>query len=281
MTLATDRGGRRRKARPPLGTKTGAFLSRLATQWRVIRALMIRDMMGRYGRENIGFLWLIGEPALLIGGVVFLWSLMRGSSTHGLSMIVFALTGYSMLTLWRHMVSRGTGILRVSGGLLFHQDVRVVDTVLSQILMESITTFMSFLFCYTLFFLLGYVEFVYDPLLMVIAWVLMTLFAGGIAMMLGGFCAKSKPFERMLQPVMYFTLPLTGAFTLVVWMPESLRRVMVWIPMIQAQEMFRAGFTGPSVTYYYDPWYLFMCGILTMSFGLAVLKWAESDIHIG
>jgi ABC-type polysaccharide/polyol phosphate export permease len=34
-------------------------------QARVLRALMIRELMMRYGRGNIGFLWLVLEPMLL------------------------------------------------------------------------------------------------------------------------------------------------------------------------------------------------------------------------
>ncbi|NDW03813.1 ABC transporter permease [Jiella pacifica] len=282
MTVATETNDRRnataRLARYGDGLRD--FLSRLATQWRVIRALMIRDMMARYGRENIGFLWLIGEPVLLIGGIIILWSVMKGSVTHGVSVIAFALTGYSMLTIWRHIVSRGTNALKLSTGLLFHQNVRVLDTILAQILMESISTFLSFLFCYLLLYLFGFVELVHDPLLMVLAWVLMTLFSGGFALCLGGLVEMSKPIERMIQPVMYFMLPLTGAFYMVDWMPQRVRDFLLLFPMVHAQEMFRAGFMGPRLTYYYDGWYLFVCGIIAFWLGLAFIKHAERNLHV-
>ena len=226
------------------------FIARAATQWRVIRALMIRDMMRRYGRENIGFLWLIGEPVLLIGGILLVWPLVKGSSTHGISMVTFSLTGYSMLTLWRHLISRGTNAMKLNTGLLFHQNVRVLDTIFAQILMEMISTFMSFLLCYFLLYIFGLVEFVFDPLTMALAWIMMTMFGGGVALCLGALVHSSKAAERMMQPIMYLTLPLTGAFYLVDWLPEQARRFVVWFPMVQAQEMFRAGFIGPRITFY-------------------------------
>jgi hypothetical protein len=39
----------------------------LKVQARVLNALMIRELMMRYGRGNIGFLWLIVEPMILWG----------------------------------------------------------------------------------------------------------------------------------------------------------------------------------------------------------------------
>ncbi|MCE7029164.1 ABC transporter permease [Jiella avicenniae] len=256
------------------------FLAKSATQWRVVRALMIRDIMSRYGRENIGFLWLIGEPVLLIGGIIVLWSIMKGAVTHGVSMISFALTSYSMLTLWRHIVGRGTNALKLNTGLLFHQNVRVLDTILAQILTEFISTFLSFLFCYLLLYLFGFVDFVDDPLLMVIAWALMTLFAGGFALCLGALIEVSKPVERMIQPLMYFTLPLTGSFYMLDWMPQRVRDFLLLFPMVHAQEMFRAGFMGPRFSFYYDGWYLFAWGIIAFSLGLTFIKRAERNLHV-
>ena len=40
----------------------GSFLKGLSIQRRVLGALLLRELHSRYGRENVGYLWLIGEP---------------------------------------------------------------------------------------------------------------------------------------------------------------------------------------------------------------------------
>ena len=40
------------------------------TQLRVIGALMLRELHTRFGRHNLGYLWLVGEPFILSVGVV-------------------------------------------------------------------------------------------------------------------------------------------------------------------------------------------------------------------
>ena len=44
---------------------------RLAMRVRVLEALAVRDMMMRYGRGNLGFLWVLLEPMILTVGVMF------------------------------------------------------------------------------------------------------------------------------------------------------------------------------------------------------------------
>lgn len=39
-----------------------AFVDAFAVQARVIRALVARELLTRYGRNNIGFLWVFVEP---------------------------------------------------------------------------------------------------------------------------------------------------------------------------------------------------------------------------
>ena len=61
-------------------------LRRLQNGWnvqvRVIHALMIRELLTRFGRENIGFLWIMAEPLLFAGLVGVLWHFTTVSYTH-------------------------------------------------------------------------------------------------------------------------------------------------------------------------------------------------------
>ena len=45
-----------------------------AIQRRVISALLMREVITRFGRENVGVLWLIGEPMMFTLGVATLWA---------------------------------------------------------------------------------------------------------------------------------------------------------------------------------------------------------------
>src|SRR3954468_3184908 len=90
-------------------------------QQRVIHALLMREILTRYGRHNIGFLWLFVEPMIFTTGVTILWSLTK--SVHGstLPIVAFALTGYSSVLLWRNMPARCIGAIEPNLSLMYHR----------------------------------------------------------------------------------------------------------------------------------------------------------------
>src|SRR5687768_17132883 len=73
---------------------------------RVIGALLLRELLTRYGRNNIGFLWLFVEPMIFTLIITALWSATRTIHGSSIPIVAFAVTGYSSLLLWRNMPGR-------------------------------------------------------------------------------------------------------------------------------------------------------------------------------
>ncbi|MBM3613658.1 MAG: hypothetical protein FJX19_11965, partial [Alphaproteobacteria bacterium] len=48
-----------------------------AIQRRVIGALVLREVITRYGRHNLGFAWLLLEPLVFTLGVIMLWTVFN------------------------------------------------------------------------------------------------------------------------------------------------------------------------------------------------------------
>ncbi len=74
------------------------FIESLRIQLRVIGALLMREIVTRYGRDNLGFLWLFVEPMMFTLGVTALWA-GTGLRHSSLPIVAFAVTGYS--AVWR------------------------------------------------------------------------------------------------------------------------------------------------------------------------------------
>ena len=56
-------------------TRETTLKESLQIQRRVIRALLLREMITRYGRNNLGFLWLFVEPLLATMIIALIWGL--------------------------------------------------------------------------------------------------------------------------------------------------------------------------------------------------------------
>ena len=100
-----------------MGITSEASLQRsVRIQARVIWALLMREIITRYGRHNIGFMWMFVEPIIFTLGVAALWSfagLRHGSS---IPIVAFAVTGYSAVLLWRNMPGRCVGAVEPNLG---------------------------------------------------------------------------------------------------------------------------------------------------------------------
>lgn len=96
-------------------------------QNRVIGALLMREIITRYGRKNLGFLWLFVEPLLMTGLIVILWSTFRADQFSNLNIMAFMITGYPLMMMWRNASNRAIGAVSANSTLLYHRNVRVLD----------------------------------------------------------------------------------------------------------------------------------------------------------
>ena len=113
-----------------------SFLESLLIQKRVIGALLMREIITRYGRNNIGFLWLFVEPLLLTLVMVLMWKFFRMNNVSALNIVAFTLTGYPMMMMWRNASNRAIGSIAANTSLLYHRNVRVLDTIFARMLLE-------------------------------------------------------------------------------------------------------------------------------------------------
>ena len=89
--------------------RRGSFRASLSVQSRILGSLLMREILTRYGRHNIGFLWLFAEPMMFTLGVTLLWTATKSVHGSDLPITAFALTGYSSVLLWRNMPGRCIG----------------------------------------------------------------------------------------------------------------------------------------------------------------------------
>lgn len=223
---------------------------------RIVHALLVRDLMTRYGRRNIGFLWHVAEPLVLILGIVLVWSVVKSGTTHDVPVVPFALTGYAMLTLWRHQVTRCLTCARDDAPLLVHRQVGLVHLLSARGLLELLGTLLALTIAYLALLILELCPPIADPLTAIAAFLIMGLFAFGTGLLLAAATMVAEPMERLVPAFLYLALPLSGAFTLADWIAEPARSALLLSPLVHATEMFRSGFMGPAHAYHFDLGYL-------------------------
>lgn len=255
-----------------IATKPGPSLSRSwAIQRRVIWALVMREVLTRYGRHNIGFLWLFVEPMLFTLGVTALWTATQAAHGSNLPIVAFAITGYSSVLLWRNMPGRCIGALSPNLSLLYHRNVRPIDIYVARLLLEGAGASMSFVFLVIFFGFIGWLEMPEDVLQVVGGWLMLAWFGTSLALFLGTVSEQSETVDKLWHPASYLLFPLSGAAFLVDVLPKAAQDVVLWLPMVHGVEYLREGYFGSQITAHYDLGYMATVNLALTILGLAQL----------
>lgn len=241
-------------------------------QRRVIWALVLREMLTRFGRHNIGFLWLFAEPMLFTLGVTALWTLSKAVHGSDLPIVAFALTGYSAVLLWRNMPARCINAVTPNLSLLYHRNVRPIDIYLSRIILEAAGATMSFVFLVLFFWFIGWLELPQDALQVVAAWLMLAWFGAALALFLGALSESYESVEKLWHPASYILFPLSGAAFLVEALPQAAQEFVLLLPMVHGTEFLREGYFGSKIIAHYDLAYMAVLNIILTLLGLAQIR---------
>lgn len=223
---------------------------------RVLHALLLREVITRFGRHNLGALWLVCEPMLYTIGVATLWSFSGLEFGSPIPIVAFAITGYSTVLMWRNAASQCTNSLEANKQLLFHRNVRAMDVFLTRIILELAGATASFIMLSLFFIFIGWLPLPVDLGQVVFGWVMMAWLAVGIALTIGAGTAFSEVVDRLWHPCAYLLFPLSGAAFMVAWIPADLRKYVLIVPMVHGTEMIRQGWFGNVVKTYYSVSYM-------------------------
>lgn len=261
---------------PPV---TGALLgqSSWAINRRVIGALLLRELLTRYGRNNIGFLWVFVEPMLFTLAITAFWTATRSIHGSSIPIVAFAITGYSSLVLWRNMPSRCMDALKSNMPLLYHQQVTIVDVYISRIILEMLAASTSFVVLSIAFWALGWLAPPEDTLKVLAGWLLLGWFGAGLGLTIGGLSEKIDVVGKLWPAFSYLLFPLSGVAFIVDALPPAMQEVVLWLPMLNALEYIREGWFGSVMRAHYDIPYLVVFNLVLTFIGLSLVRQVGLD----
>ena len=253
----------------------------LAVQLRVIGALMMREIQTRYGRKNIGFLWIIGEPILFTFGVIAMRAFLPfGLEGHGIGLVPFLMTGYMPFLVYRHLLAHAIHCIRTNQHVLYHRQVKIIDLFIVIIVLETCGVCMAFACGVALFYSLGLMDLPKNLLLLYAGWFYAIWFCAAFAVLVGAASTLTPIIEKLYNPVSYLSLPISGAFYMVSWLPGPYQKIAEWVPFVNYFEMLRSAYFGPLVHPHYDVAYLTsICLVLTFG-GLVMLRYVRPLLAI-
>jgi capsular polysaccharide transport system permease protein len=247
------------------------FLAALRTQSRVIHALIIRETRTRFGDSTLGYGWALLEPILHILMLSLVFAvMMRGRPPIGDQFFIFYYTGIIPYHLFVHTSTSLTHAVTSNGSLLQLPLVGTFDVIAARGMLELATDLIVAALLLAAFGLAGLGAMPNDFAGMAAAlaavWAL-GLGCGFVNAVLNAFCKGWDKIWVQLTRLLYFC---SGIFYVPGMMPDWIRDILSWNPVLHAVDWFRASFFVDYAPHWLDRSYLAIVALLILLAGLAL-----------
>jgi len=249
-------------------------------QKRVIGALMLRELTTRFGRENIGFLWIMVEPLLFAVLVGLIWRASKGPTEYGVDIVAFVVTGYIPLVLFRTTVTRAVGSFIANGSLMYHRQIKILDIIIVRFLVELIGHMMAYLFVALVLGVIGWFPMPYDFGFLILGWLYYAIFVFSVALVIAPLSEINEALEKFIPVTTYIMIPFSGVFFLVGYLSPSAANIALYSPPVHAMEMMRYGVFGPSINPKFDYLYPLKFSLPCMAVGLLLCRFVRKRLVV-
>jgi capsular polysaccharide transport system permease protein len=252
----------------------------LVVQGRVIGAIVMRELHTRFGRDNIGYLWMFVEPMLLAVAISGVHLAIHARLPYGMEVVPFYLAGYTPFLMFRQIVNRAPATIESNRTLLFHRQITLFDLLLARGLLDLIATSLALFMLLGVTTLVGLGELPDRPLLVFEGLLLMFWLSLGFAMPLAALAEVSSTVDKLTHPATYIMMPLSGIFFLAEQVPPYYRRILEWGPVIHITQLIRMGQYGNFDSKYADVTYVVIWCVGLMFLGMLSLRWVRGRMAL-
>ena len=248
------------------------FSRGFTTQVRIIGALILRDVHTRFGRENVGYLWMIGEPLLLATVITLIHVNQPLHFASDIQPAPFAIIGYTLFIVFRGVFNKAEGLIEQNGSLFYHSFISILDILVSRSIVEITGCISVTILLLTIAVVTGYAEPPARPLMLLSAIGLMCWWSFGFAMIAAAVSYRNHLVGRNLHVFSYLLIPISGAFFLMSALPTSFTDALRWFPMPLIFEQARYGQFRTASSAFVAPGYVVAwCAALTYV-GLVLIR---------
>jgi ABC-type polysaccharide/polyol phosphate export permease/Tfp pilus assembly protein PilF len=256
---------------PRRQTMHSPWVQAVIHQNRIIFALLLREMKTRFGETKLGYGWALVEPIshLALLAVVFS-TLNRGLPPIGDSLLVYYFTGVLPYLTFSNTIMHVQFGIEANRNLLQIPMVTNVDVFFARGLLEFVTQLTVGAVMLTVFYLIGLPSVPNQVEICFTAMFFVWCFGFGIgicnAVMIHFFKSWDHLFANVVR-ALYFT---SGIFYSPLMMPDWIRDILAWNPLLQGVDWFRSGFYSIYEPNWLDRGYVVVWAIGILMLGLGM-----------
>lgn len=245
---------------------------------RVIHALMLREMITRYGTSKLGYVWALLEPVAIIAVLTVLFSQVSHTPALGTSFPLFFASGYVAFH-WFHDIS--TVVARsahVNRPLFLFPMVTPLDTVVARFVLQVLTAMAVGVIVMGGVLYLAPDRVVLSPSSILGAFGMASALGLSVGLFNVWAMALSRSWEigwsLVSRPLLFISCVFYSFWSV----PAALRELLWWNPLVHIVALFRAGFYPAQDSSHVEPPYVLALAAAFALTGLAGLRWSGARV---
>ncbi len=239
----------------------------VATQARVIGALVLRETRVVFGDTQLGYFWAIINPALGTLVLVLIFSSVGRSPAFGTSFALFFATGILPFQTYSKLSNGLMTAISSSRGLLSYPLVKETDLLFSKYILVTLTYLMIIVVFFTMIILGDDAPLPARVEECATAFTALSLFGFGVGVtnaVLFRLWPTWRQVESILSKPLFF---LSGIFYVPGDFPTHIVKILAWNPILHGIEWFREGYYGNYDSIVLSKTYLLTCTFALLLFG--------------
>lgn len=247
--------------------------SSLSITFSVWRAIFLRESLDRLFGERAAWFWLLIEPILHIGFLVWIWTVVRVHTMGGIDVLIWLMVGLLAFFLFRRTAIQVMYAIDCNRPLFAYRQVKPFDPAIVRGVLEAFLMTLVSMTILIIANLLGHDAIPADPLLVLAAvfglW-LLGLGYGLVASVLMELVPESEHILNILMLPLYL---ISGVIWPLASVPAAWRELLMLNPITHGLESVRQGF----VPYYHAApetslSYLYGFAVVNVFFGLLLYR---------
>lgn len=239
-------------------------------QFRVVRALVLRDLAGRHGDSRLGLLWFLIQPVLVILGLLVIFTVKSRLAPPNIPLLVFLMTGFPLWYAFSGMWGDITTLSVSNSAMTMFPQITQMDMLLSRIVLSFVTQTSGFVVIAIGFIVMGGAEIPSDPLAVIFCYWGCIGLGVGVGLIIGAIRRILPTIETWTSPVRRLGGFISGVMHTAASLPALLLPYFSWNPMFKCIEMARQSWHPIYQTPIWDPWYVVVCIVGLLAAGMVI-----------
>lgn len=216
-------------------------LNSLVVEYRVIGALMLREMYSVYGNTSLGYLWVLLQTFINIGIFWVIREYMGVPEPHGMSVAMFLISGFCVWNVISQTITKSLKVVSGSTSLLTFPQVTELDIILARFLVICATQAVVAIILVAVAIAIGQGVRVYSWGMIISIMIICPFLALGLGLTLTSFSVIWPVLGRLVPIVIRMLFFVSGIFFSANTFSQGIAELLLYNPIFQLIELLRNG----------------------------------------